>query len=154
LGTLKSWHVLPQDFHVLATSTAVVAGIAYNFLPFMALPLYVALDRIDRALIEAARDLYASKVNVFLRVILPLSMPGIFAGVLLTFVPAMGDYVNASILGGTKTTMIGNIIQLEYLTNLHYPIASALSFILMVAMLIGILAYARVVGARSLEEYV
>ena len=154
LGTLKSWHLLPQDFHVLATSTAVVAGIAYNFLPFMALPLYVALDKIDRALVEAAHDLYAGRIQVFRRVILPLSVPGIFAGVLLTFVPAMGDYVNASILGGTKTTMIGNIIQLEYLTNLHYPIASALSFILMVAMMIGILAYARVVGARSLEEYV
>jgi spermidine/putrescine transport system permease protein len=154
LGTLKSWHLLPQDFHVLATSTAVVAGIAYNFLPFMALPLYVALDRIDRALIEAAQDLYASKIKVFVRVILPLSVPGIFAGVLLTFVPAMGDYVNASILGGTKNVMIGNIIQLEYLTNLHYPIASAMSFILMVAMMIGILAYARVLGARSLEEYV
>lgn len=154
LGTLKSWHLIPQDFHVLATSTAVVAGIAYNYLPFMALPLYVALDRIDRGLIEAAQDLYSSRTNVFKRVILPLSIPGIFAGVLLTFVPAMGDYVNASILGGTQTTMIGNIIQLEYLTNLHYPIASALSFILMVAMMIGILAYARVLGARSLEEYV
>jgi spermidine/putrescine transport system permease protein len=154
LGTLKTWHLLPQNFHVLATSTAVVAGIAYNFLPFMALPLYVALDRIDRGLIEAAQDLYSSRVNVFIRVILPLSVPGIFAGVLLTFVPAMGDYVNASILGGTQTTMIGNIIQLEYLTNLHYPIASALSFILMVAMMIGILVYARVLGARSLEEYV
>jgi spermidine/putrescine transport system permease protein len=154
LGTLKSWHLLPQDFHVLATSTAVIAGIAYNFLPFMALPLYVSLDRIDRALVEAAQDLYSSKVSVFTRVILPLSVPGIFAGVLLTFVPAMGDYVNASILGGAKNVMIGNIIQIEYLTNLHYPIASALSFILMVAMLIGIIAYARVLGARSLEEYV
>jgi spermidine/putrescine transport system permease protein len=154
LGTLKHWHVLPSNFHVLATSTAVIAGIAYNFLPFMALPLYVALERIDRGVVEAARDLYASRVQVFLRVILPLSIPGVFAGVLLTFVPAVGDYVNAAILGGTKTTMIGNIIQLEYLTNFHYPVAAALSFILMVGLLIGIFAYARVLGARSLEEYV
>jgi spermidine/putrescine transport system permease protein len=154
LGTLKHWHLLPSNFHVLATSTAVIAGIAYNFLPFMALPLYVALERIDRGVVEAARDLYASRVQVFLRVILPLSIPGVFAGVLLTFVPAVGDYVNAAILGGTKTTMIGNIIQLEYLTNFHYPVAAALSFILMVGLLIGIFAYARVLGARGLEEYV
>jgi spermidine/putrescine transport system permease protein len=154
LGTLKHWHLLPSNFHVLATSTAVIAGIAYNFLPFMALPLYVALERIDRGVVEAARDLYASRIQVFLRVILPLSIPGVFAGVLLTFVPAVGDYVNAAILGGTKTTMIGNIIQLEYLTNFHYPVAAALSFILMVGLLIGIFAYARVLGARSLEEYV
>jgi spermidine/putrescine transport system permease protein len=154
LGTLKSWHLLPQNFHVLATSTAVIAGIAYNFLPFMALPLYVSLDRIDRSLVEAAQDLYSSRVEVFRRVILPLSIPGIFAGVLLTFVPAMGDYVNAAILGGTGTTMIGNIIQLEYLTNFHYPIAAALSFILMVALLIGIFIYAKVLGTRSIEEYV
>jgi spermidine/putrescine transport system permease protein len=154
LGTLKNWHLLPSNFHVLATPTAVIAGIAYNFLPFMALPLFVALERIDRGIVEAARDLYASRVQVFLRVILPLSIPGVFAGVLLTFVPAVGDYVNAAILGGTKTTMIGNIIQLEYLENFHYPVAAALSFILMVGLLIGIFAYARVLGARSLEEYV
>jgi len=154
LGALKRWNLLPESFHVLATSTAVIAGIAYNFLPFMALPLYVSLDRIDRSVVEAARDLYSSRVQVFLRVILPLSIPGVFAGVLLTFVPAAGDYVNASILGGTKTTMIGNIIQLEYLTNFHYPIAAALSFILMGGLLVGIFAYAKVLGARSIEEYV
>jgi spermidine/putrescine transport system permease protein len=154
LGPLKRWHLLPQGFHVLATSTAVIAGIAYNFLPFMALPLYVSLERIDRSVVEAAQDLYANKLEVFRRVIFPLSIPGVFAGVLLTFVPAMGDYVNASILGGTKTTMIGNIIQLEYLTNFHYPIAAALSFILMAALLLGIFVYARVLGTRSIEEYV
>ena len=147
-------HLLPQSFHVLATSTAVIAGIAYNFLPFMALPLYVSLERIDRSVVEAARDLYSNKVQVFLRVILPLSIPGVFAGVLLTFVPAAGDYVNAAILGGTKTTMIGNIIQLEYLTNFHYPIAAALSFILMAGLLVGIFVYAKVLGTRSIEEYV
>jgi spermidine/putrescine transport system permease protein len=154
LGTLKNWHLLPRSFHVLATRSAVIGGIAYNYLPFMALPLYVAIERIDRRVVEAASDLYASKKDVFLRVILPLSIPGVFAGILLTFVPAVGDFVNASILGGTTTTMIGNIIQLEFLQNFHYPVAAALSFILMAILLIGIFLYARILGARSIEEYV
>jgi spermidine/putrescine transport system permease protein len=153
-GTLKNWHLLPRGFHVLATPASVVSGIAYNFLPFMALPLYVALERIDRSVVEAARDLYANHREVFLRVVLPLSVPGVFAGVLLTFVPAVGDYVNAAVLGGTRTTMIGNIIQLQFLTNLNYPVAAALSFVLMVGMLAGIFAYARLLGARSIEAYV
>jgi spermidine/putrescine transport system permease protein len=153
-GTLKDWHLLPQNFHVLASPIAVVSGIAYNFLPFMALPLYVALERIDRKVVEASRDLYANNIQVFTKVIFPLSIPGVFAGVLLTFVPAVGDYVNASILGGTSTTMIGNIVQQEFLVNFHYPQAAALSFILMAVLLIGIFAYARVLGARSIEEYV
>jgi spermidine/putrescine transport system permease protein len=154
LGTLKHWHLLPQSYHVLATSTAVIAGIAYNYLPFMALPLYVALERIDRTVVEAARDLYSSNRAVFQHVILPLSLPGIFAGLLLTFVPAVGDYVNAAILGGTNNTMIGNIIQLKYLQDFDYPLASALSFILMAALVIGILIYARALGTRQIEEYV
>lgn len=153
-GTLKSWHLLSANFHILATSTAVISGIAYNFLPFMALPLYVSLDNIDRSVVEAGRDLYASEREVFTRIILPLSIPGIFGGILLTFVPAVGDYVNASILGGTGTTMIGNIIHLEFLQNFHYPLAAALSFILMGGLLIGILAYARFLGTRSIEDYV
>jgi len=150
LGTLKHLHVLPQNFHVLATSVAVVSGIAYNYLPFMALPLYVSLRRIDRSVVEAARDLYASHAQVLRRVVLPLSIPGIFAGVLLTFVPAVGDYVNASILGGTRTTMIGNIIQQEFLTNLHYPRAAALSFILMAAILLMVTIYIRKSGTEDL----
>ena len=154
LGTLKDWHLLPQNYRVLATSTAVVAGIAYNYLPFMALPLYVALERIDRTVVEAARDLYSSNLAVFMHVILPLSLPGVFAGVLLTFVPAVGDFVNAAILGGTGNTMIGNIIQLKYLQDFQYPIASALSFILMAALVAGILIYARALGTRQIEEYV
>ena len=154
LGTLKHLHLIPQSFRLLATSTAVISGIAYNFLPFMALPLYVALEKIDRSVVEAARDLYANRSQVFWRVIFPLSIPGVFAGFLLTFVPAVGDYVNASILGGTNTVMIGNIIQLQFLQNFHYPVAAALSFILMAGLLIGIFAYARVLGARSIEEYV
>jgi spermidine/putrescine transport system permease protein len=154
LGTLKNWHVLPQDFRVLATSWAVIFGIAYNFLPFMTLPLYVALERIDRRVIEAAGDLYAGRIQTFTKVILPLAVPGIFAGVLLTFVPAAGDYVNAQILGGTANTMIGNVIQTLYLTNFQYNQAAALSFILMLALLIGIFAYARFLGTRSIQEYV
>ena len=154
LGTLKSWHVLPQGFHVLATPVAVISGIAYNFLPFMALPIYVALERIDRTVVEAARDLYASNVRVFTKVILPLSIPGVFAGVLLTFVPAVGDYLNAQILGGTDTTMIGNIIQQEYLVQFHYPTAAALSFVLMMVLVIGIVIYAKVLGTRQIEEYI
>jgi spermidine/putrescine transport system permease protein len=153
-GTLKNLHLLPQSFHVLATGTAVVAGIAYNFLPFAALPLYVSLEKIDPSLVEAANDLYASKRQAFLRVVLPLTIPGIFAAFLLTFVPALGDYVNASILGGTNTTMIGNIIQSQFLFNSDYPAASALSAILMAAVLVGIFLYARLLGARTIEEYV
>jgi spermidine/putrescine transport system permease protein len=154
LGTLKNLHLLPADFHVLASTTAVVAGIAYNYLPFMALPLYVSLERIDRRVVEAAQDLYANRRDVFLRVILPMSIPGIFGGVLLTFVPAVGDYVNASILGGVNNTMIGNIIQAQFLENFDYPLAAALSSILMAAMIIGIFAYARALGTRGIQEYV
>ena len=130
------------------------AGIAYNCLPFTALPLYVSLEKIDRSVIEAARDLYSSNVRVFLNVILPLSIPGIFASFLLTFVPGVGDYVEASILGGTHNTMIGNIIQLQFLDNFNYPLASALSVILMGVLIVGIIAYGRVLGTRSIEEYV
>lgn len=154
LGTLKHLHLLPQSFHVLATSTAVIMGIAYNYLPFTALPLYVALERIDRRVVEAAGDLYASRREAFTRVILPLTIPGIFASFLLTFVPAVGDYLNQQILGGVSNTMIGSIIQTDFLVTQDYPAASALSMVLMGAMLIGIFAYARLLGARTIEEYV
>lgn len=154
LGTLKRIHLLPGSFHVLASGTAVVAGIAYNYLPFTALPLYVALERIDRRVVEAAGDLYASRIAVFTRVILPLTIPGIFASFLLTFVPAIGDYVNAAILGGTNNYMIGNVIQDSFLVYSNYSAASALSAILMAVALIGIFAYARVLGGRTIEEYI
>jgi len=146
LGPLKQLHLLPQDFHVLATPFAVIAGLTYNFLPFMALPIYVALDRIDPRLLSAAHDLYANHVQTFLRVVAPLSVPGIFAGFLLTFVPATSDFVNASILGGVNSTMIGNVIETEFLTNNDYPVASALSLVLMAALLVGVLIYARILG--------
>ncbi len=152
LGPLKSIGLVPADFHILATSVAVIGGLAYNFLPFMVLPIYVALERIDPRVLEAANDLYASKFQTFLRVVLPLSLPGVFAGVLMTFVPASSDYVNASVLGGTSNTMIGNVIQNQYLVNQDYPIASALSFTLMALLLTGIFLYARALGTEDVLE--
>ncbi|MDT4914434.1 MAG: spermidine/putrescine transport system permease protein [Pseudonocardiales bacterium] len=152
LSPLKRWNLLPQDFHILATAPAVIGGLTYNFLPFMVLPIYVGLERLDPALLEAAADLYGSKTATFRKVVLPLSMPGVFAGVLLTFVPAAADYVNAAILGGAGTTMIGNVIQTEYFTNLDYPKASALSFILMAALLLGVFAYARTLGTEDVLD--
>jgi len=152
LGPLKDVGLLPDDFHLLATSTAVIGGLTYNYLPFMVLPLYVALERIDPSLVEAAHDLYASRASAFRRVVFPLSLPGLFAGVLITFVPVASDFVNSGILGGTQTTMIGNVIQTVYLTNNDYPLASAMSFMLMAALLIGIFAYARVLGTEQVME--
>jgi spermidine/putrescine transport system permease protein len=148
-GPLKTIGLLPDDFRVLATPIAVVAGITYNFLPFTALPLYVALDRIDRGLVEAAKDLYASRWEAFRKVVWPLSFPGLFAAVILTFVPATGDYVNSTILGSSRTTMIGNIIQTKFLTEADYPEAAALSVILMLGMLVIALIYARILGTED-----
>ncbi|MEV5707956.1 ABC transporter permease [Actinoallomurus sp. NPDC052274] len=152
LGPLKNAGLLPQDFHVLATGFAVVAGLTYNYLPFMVLPIYVALERVDPRLIEAAQDLYAGRAQAFLRVVLPLSVPGVFAGVLMTFVPVSADYVNATVLGGTNNTMIGNVIQNLYLVNNDYPQAAALSFALMAILLLGIFAYARALGTEDVLE--
>jgi spermidine/putrescine transport system permease protein len=151
-GPLKSLGALPEGFRVLATPFAVIAGITYNFLPFTALPLYVALERIDKGLVEAAKDLYSNRLQAFLRVVWPLSLPGVFAAFLLTFVPATGDYVNASVLGGPGTTMIGNIIQEKFLSELNYPEAAALSVVLMIAMLILASVYARILGAEQATE--
>jgi spermidine/putrescine transport system permease protein len=197
LGPLKDLGVVPEDFHLLATPAAVIAGITYNFLPFMTLPLYVALEKIDRRLIEAAQDLYAGPwrpkgtivgavlggtlgavvgivmdygpvslgvpgfiggaiigtwliSEAFIRVTLPLALPGIFAGSLLTFIPAVGDYINAELLGNPKALMIGNVIQARYLKVTDYPTASALSFILMAAILVGVFLYTRALGSEQL----
>ncbi|MBG0812860.1 ABC transporter permease [Planomonospora sp. ID82291] len=152
LAPLKSAGLLPGDFHVLQTTAAVIGGLVYNYLPFMILPIYVALERVDPRTVEAARDLYASRRGAFTRIVLPLSLPGVFAGVLMTFVPMTADYVNAAILGGPENTMIGNIIQTEYLVNNDYPTAAALSFTLMAAMLVGIFAYARALGTENVLE--
>jgi spermidine/putrescine transport system permease protein len=148
--TLQSLHVLGSDGRLLATSTAVVAGITYNYLPFMALPLYVSLEQIDERLIEAAQDLYASKAKAFFRVTLPLSLPGVFAGTLLTFIPAAGDFINAQLLGTPRQSMIGNVIQSKFKVIADYPEAAALSFILMAGILVAILAYTRVIGSERL----
>jgi spermidine/putrescine transport system permease protein len=153
LGTLKNAHLLPQSFHVLATGYAVVAGLAYNYLPFTALPLYVAIERIDRRVLDAAYDLYATKRQAFTKVILPLTVPGLFAAFLLTFIPALGDYVNQTVLGGTSNTMIGTVIQNSFLVNLDYAGGSALSAVLLAISLLGIFAYSRLLGARAIEEY-
>src|SRR5512141_186704 len=150
LGTAKDLGLIPANEHVLATPLAVVSGLTYNFLPFMVLPLYVALEKIDPHLVEAATDLYASRTQAFLRVTLPLSMPGVVAGSLLVFIPAVGDFINAAILGSRDTTMIGNVIQRLFLQTNAYPEASALGFVLMAAVLVLVGVYARVVGAREL----
>jgi spermidine/putrescine transport system permease protein len=154
LGALKDIGILPESTHVLSTPFAVVAGLTYDALPFMLLPLYVALQRIDRAHVEAAADLYASGYSRFRSVILPLSAPGIYAGIVLVAITNIGDYVSAAILGGPSTTMIGNIIQTQYVNNANYPIASALALILMVTLMIAMAVYARVFGTRTLQEHV
>jgi spermidine/putrescine transport system permease protein len=146
VDALQTIGVLGDGDRLLATSTAVVAGITYNFLPFMALPLYVSLEQIDARLIEAAEDLYASKVHAFLRVTLPLSLPGVFAGTLLTFIPAAGDFINAELLGTPRQSMIGNVIQSKFLVLTDYGQAAALSFTLMAAILVLIAIYTRVLG--------
>jgi spermidine/putrescine transport system permease protein len=150
VGFLQWAHVLGENDRLLATTFAVVAGITYNFFPFMALPLYVSLEQIDPRLLEAAKDLYASSTKAFLRVTLPLSAPGIVAGTLLTFIPAAGDFINAALLGTPKQAMIGNVIQAKFLESLDYPTAAALSFILMGMILVALLVYARVVGTEKL----
>ena len=152
VSRLKDVGLIGDDGRLLASRTAVIAGITYNFLPFMALPLYVSLEKIDRRLIEAATDLYASRATAFRKVTLPLALPGIFAGSLLTFIPACVDFINAALLGTPRQYMIGNVIQNKYLVIQDYPTAAALSFILMTFILIGIFLYARVLGARNLTE--
>ncbi len=141
---------LAPSGHVLATGGAVVAGLTYNFLPFMILPIYASLERIDERLIEAAKDLYASSSQAFWRVTLPLSAPGVIAGTLLTFIPAAGDYVNAQFLGGAGNQMIGNVIQASYLSQSNYPLAAALSFVLMALIMVAVVVYIRFAGSEAL----
>ena len=150
LGTLKDWGLLDESFRLLATPVAVIAGITYNFLPFMALPLFVALERLDPSTLEAARDLYSSRFKAFLKVTFPLSLPGVFAGSLLTFIPAVGDFIDAELLGNPNTTMIGNVIEREFTDSFNYPEGAALSFLLMGGILIGVALYARWLGTEEL----
>ncbi len=150
LGTLKDLGLLSDGYQVLATATAVVGGMTYNFLPFMALPLYVSLEKMDHRLLDAAADLYSSRRQAFLKVTLPLSLPGVFAGSLLTFIPSVGDPIDPELLGGINTTMIGQVVQREMLTNNAYPRGSAISFVLLAAILIGVFMYARALGTEEM----
>ena len=152
LGPLKAIGVLPEEFRILATPVAVIFGISYNFFRFMVLPIYVSLEKIDRRLVEAAKDLYAGPVRAFQRITLPLALPGVFAGSLLVFIPAMGDFVNAELLGSVQTRLIGNVIQSRFLVNNDYPTAAALSFMLMAGILAAVFIYARVLGTDELES--
>ena len=150
VSALDSVGLLPSDGRLLSTSWAVIGGLIYNWIIFMILPLYVSLEKIDPRLIEATKDLYSSNTRSFTKVIMPLSMPGVFAGSLLVFIPAAGDFINASYLGSTQTTMIGNVIQQQFLVVKDYPAAAALSMVLMVIILVGVLAYTRALGTEDL----
>jgi spermidine/putrescine transport system permease protein len=151
-GTLKDMGLLPADFHFLATPAAVIFGLTYNFLPFMILPLYVAIEKIDRRLIEAATDLYASRAQAFWRVTFVLSLPGVVAGSLLTFIPAVGDFITAEVIGAgnPQVFMVGNIIQRKFLDSLDYPAAAALGFVLVAVTMLLVTGYTRLVGSERL----
>ena len=150
VNTLQTIGLVSESGRLLDTTVSVVAGITYNYLPFMILPLYASLERIDGRLLEAGYDLYGRRRDVFLRVTLPLSMPGVVAGTLLTFIPAAGDFINAELLGTPNQFMIGNVIQSRYLEVADYPTAAALSFLLMAFMLIIVLIWARIAGTEAL----
>ncbi|MCV7172034.1 ABC transporter permease [Mycobacterium manitobense] len=147
LGTVG---LLPGDGRLLSTSWAVIGGLIYNWIIFMILPLYVSLEKIDPRLVEASKDLYSSNTRSFTKVILPLALPGVLAGSLLVFIPAAGDFINAEYLGSTQTTMIGNVIQQQFLVVKDYPAAAALSLVLMAIILAGVLLYTRALGTEDL----
>jgi spermidine/putrescine transport system permease protein len=151
-GFLKDLGIVAPNFHFLATPASVVFGLTYNFLPFMILPLYVALEKIDRRLIEAATDLYASRLQAFWRVTFVLSLPGVVAGSLLTFIPAVGDFITAEVIGAgnPQVFMVGNIIQRKFLDSLDYPAAAALGFVLVAVVMVLVSVYTRLVGSDRL----
>ena len=148
--SLRTFGIISESTTLTSTSFAVIMGMTYNFLPFMTLPLYASLERIDPRTMEASGDLYANGITTFRKVTLPLSMPGVVAGTLLTFIPAAGDYVNAAILGSPNTRMIGNVIESRYFKIVDYPTAAALSFTMMVAILILVTLYIRKAGTEEL----
>jgi spermidine/putrescine transport system permease protein len=150
VGLLRDLGILGSTGALLRTPIAVVGGLTYNFLPFMVLPIYVALEKIDPRLIDAARDLYANTWRAFRKVVFPLSLPGVFAGSLLVFIPAAGDFVNAYYLGSAKTTMIGNVVQNQFLVQVDYPVAAALSFVFMAIVMVIVIIYARILGTEDL----
>ena len=149
-GFLQTINVLPEDGRLLATPVAVIAGLTYNFMPFMTLPIFASLDKVDYRLVEASGDLYASPLTGFRKVTWPLSLPGVVAGTLLTFIPACGDYVNAELLGTPKQYMVGNRIQQAFLTEHNYPLAASLSLILMVVVVAMVVIYVRRAGTEDL----
>ena len=150
VGILRDVGLLSSGATLLRTPLAVVGGLTYNFLPFMVLPIYVALEKIEPRLVDAARDLYSNTWRAFRKVVVPLSMPGVFAGSLLVFIPAAGDFVNAYYLGNAQTSMIGNVVQNQFLVQVDYPVAAALSFVFMAIVMVLVIGYARVLGTEDL----
>jgi spermidine/putrescine transport system permease protein len=150
VGVLRGLHLISPQTSITSSAFAVVTGLAYNFLPFMTLPLYASLERIDPRTLEAAGDLYANGFTTFRKITLPLSMPGVVAGTLLTFIPAAGDYINATILGSPANKMLGNVIEARFFKIVDYPTAAALSFTLMAAILILVTFYIRRAGTEEL----
>jgi spermidine/putrescine transport system permease protein len=150
VSVLRTIGLLGETQGLLATPGAVIGGLTYNFLPFMVLPIYVSLEKIDRNLVSAAQDLYSTPARAFRKVVLPLSLPGIFAGSLLTFIPASGDFINAQFLGSPNTAMIGNVVQNQFLVQLDYPTAAALSITLMIIITFFVLVYAKFLGTEEL----
>jgi spermidine/putrescine transport system permease protein len=150
LGSVFEWLNIMDNGKLLNTPAAVVGGLTYNFLPFMLLPIYVSLEKIDVNLVNAAGDLYSSATRAFRKVVFPLSIPGVFAGTLLTFIPAAGDFVNAQFLGNPNTTMIGNSIQDQFLKQNNYPVASAMAAVLMASIATLVLLYTRIFGTEDL----
>jgi spermidine/putrescine transport system permease protein len=150
VSVLNTIGLIPSEGRLLSTGWAVIGGLIYNWIIFMILPLYVSLEKIDPRLLEASRDLYSSSPRTFGKVILPLSLPGVLAGSMLVFIPAVGDFINADYLGSTQTTMIGNVIQKQFLVVMDYPVAAALSLGLMVLIVIGVLLYTRALGTEDL----
>jgi spermidine/putrescine transport system permease protein len=150
VGILQSVGILNDNQGILGSPFAVVAALTYNFLPFMVLPIYVSLEKLDRRLLDAAADLYSSPSRAFRKITLRLSLPGLFAGTLLTFIPAAGDFVNSELLGSDRTVMIGQIIEKNFGKEFFRPELSALSFMLMAMILVGVLVYARLLGTEEI----
>jgi spermidine/putrescine transport system permease protein len=147
---LLQWLQLTSNDSLMSSRFAVIAGLTYNFLPFMILPLYANLERLDHSLIEAAGDLYATPIQTFWKVTWPLSLPGVVGGTLLTFIPAAGDFINSRLLGNTQTVMIGQVIDSEFLRVQDYSVAAALSFVLMAVIVIMVAVYVRRAGTEEL----
>lgn len=150
VGILQTIGLLSSSGRLLATPVAVIAGLTYNLLPFMILPIYVSLEKMDKALLEASADLYGTSFASFWKVTWPLSLPGVISGTLLTFIPAAGDYVEVELLGNPRSAMVGNVIENKFLNVTDYPAAAALSVGLMAVVVILVVLYVRSVGTEEL----